>query len=155
MLQKILVPLDASELAEKALPYAQHILGDEGELFLLSVIDIAGVTYPLMPGPYPIPIEQGFENNESVRTQITTHAESYLRTIHDRLATSGPEITTLVRAGSPADTIVEAALELGADAIVMSTHGRSGLGRWVYGSVAQKVLSAAPCPVMIIPIGKK
>ena len=65
-----------------------------------------------------------------------------------------PEYTirTRLAEGQPAERILEQAEELAVDAIVMSTHGRSGVSRWVFGSVAQKVLSGASCPIFIIPL---
>ena len=57
----------------------------------------------------------------------------------------------MVEAGDPATVIVETAQKLHVDAIVMSTHGRSGLSRWLFGSVTQKVLAASCCPVFVIP----
>ena len=56
-----------------------------------------------------------------------------------------------VHVGEPANVIVETAERLKVDAIVMSTHGRSGLSRWLFGSVTNKVLSANVCPVYVIP----
>jgi nucleotide-binding universal stress UspA family protein len=60
-------------------------------------------------------------------------------------------IHTEVHLGNPTSVIVERAQALHVDAIVMSTHGRSGINRWMYGSVAQRVLALMPCPVLIVP----
>jgi nucleotide-binding universal stress UspA family protein len=151
MLNHILVPLDESEFAEKALSYAEQILAPKGQLTLLTVVDTVSAVYPLMPGPYPVPIEQSLDAQETIRVQLSQRADSYLNSVVERLSTSDFRVVVLVREGIPAETIVSAAEELAVDAIAMSTHGRSGLGRWIFGSVTQKVLSATPCPVFIIP----
>ena len=83
-----------------------------------------------------------------LRDDIVKHAGESLAA----LAAASPDarITTEVAVGSPAETIVEAAGDLGADLIVMGTHGRSGVGNLLIGSVAERVIRAAPCPVMTV-----
>jgi nucleotide-binding universal stress UspA family protein len=91
------------------------------------------------------------QSYESVERQMRVQAEDYLRSISKRLASTGARIDISVQVGRDAEVIVEHAKEVGADAIVMATHGRSGISRWLLGSVTQKVLQAAPCPVVVIP----
>ena len=88
--------------------------------------------------------ETSFEEQE-------TRASDYLNQITQNLPKPHPQIEISVQVGSPADVIVDTAKSFGVDAIVMSTHGRTGLSRWLFGSVTQKVLSATPCPVFVIP----
>ena len=57
----------------------------------------------------------------------------------------------MVQFGDPASVIVDTAGQLHVDAIVMSTHGRSGISRWIFGSVTNKVLGMAECPVLVVP----
>jgi nucleotide-binding universal stress UspA family protein len=96
-------------------------------------------------------VESNTEIYEKMVKQMTEHAREYLHKVGDSLKGSGLEVALRVTTGHPADCIVASADELNADAIVMSTHGRSGISRWVYGSVTQKVLSVAHLPVMVIP----
>jgi nucleotide-binding universal stress UspA family protein len=92
---------------------------------------------------------------EGLARQMRVQAESYLRQVAERLRGTGARIDILVQVGKAADVIVENAADLNVDAIVMATHGRSGISRWLLGSVTQKVLSAAPCPVYVIPSRKR
>jgi nucleotide-binding universal stress UspA family protein len=81
---------------------------------------------------------------------------SYLKRIAENLtATSQLEVRYEFFTGEPASIIVDRAKALNVDAIVMSTHGRSGFSRWLFGSVTQKVLNAMPCPVLVVPGAKK
>jgi len=148
MLKHILVPLDESELAEKALEHAKALLGKEGKLTLLTVVNAPDF---VTSGLYPVPFEYQIENYESLRKKRLEYAESYLRHILERLQKDGYKAEYRLVVGEPADCIVEQALDLGVDAICMSTHGRSGISRWIFGSVTQKVMTVAACPVYVIP----
>jgi len=79
-----------------------------------------------------------------------TDAEEYLAPIAIDLRNKGVRVESRVRRGNPADAIVAAARESGADLIAMSTHGRGGLGRLVFGSVAQAVLRQVDMPVFLM-----
>lgn len=148
MLNHILVPLDESELAEKALEHAKHILAQEGRLTLLTIVNAPDF---VTSGLYPVPFEYQIENYESIRKKRLEYAESYLRQVVENLRKGGYKVDHKLVVGEPADCIVEQAKELGVDAICMSTHGRSGISRWIFGSVTQKVLTAAACPVYVVP----
>ncbi len=146
MLNHILIPLDFSPLAEKALKYALEIVGNDGQITLLSVVEPQlGDAYSSMtPGVVGAMAETSFEDQQ-------TRATDYLNQIAHNLAKPHPRVEISVQLGSPADVIVDTAKSFGVDAIVMSTHGRTGLSRWLFGSVTQKVLGATPCPVFVIP----
>lgn len=152
MLNHVLVPLDQSQLAETALEYAPRLLGPGGHITLLTVIVPPDLSFSSLYGEGigPVMTEMNV-NYESLERQIRVQAEDYLRKISERLASSGIRVDLLVQVGQDAEVIVESAESLGVDAIVMATHGRSGLSRWLLGSVTQKVLNAAPCPVFVIP----
>ncbi len=152
MLKHILVPLDQSSLAENALEHLPELVSSETRVTLLAVI----VPPDLSPGtwytddPVEIMPEAG-DMYEGLARQMVVQAEAYLRQISDRLNESGIKTDILVQTGKADATIVSTATDLDINAIVMATHGRSGLSRWLLGSVTQKVLSAAPCPVYVIP----
>lgn len=146
MLNHILVPLDASELSERAIEFAKQIVSPEGRITLLSVVEPPASPYLISSAVYPIPFDY-----DQMHEEQRKHAHEYLERTLKRVSDVAPNSDFSVRIGSPAEAILEAAKDSHVDAIVMSTHGRSGLGRWIFGSVTQKVLSAAPCPVMVIP----
>jgi nucleotide-binding universal stress UspA family protein len=148
MLKNIIVPLDGSTLAEAALPYAKSILAPGGKLTLLSVVQSPEAPlYDFYPAPMPRVRSFEDELNDAVR-----YAQDYLERIAgDLREQTDCAVITRTEAGDPALEIVAVAEEAKADAIVMSTHGRSGLSRWIFGSVTQKVLGAAPCPIFVVP----
>ncbi len=150
MLQHVLVPLDGSSLAEEALAYARQIVGAGAKITLLTVVDI-----PEYPIYYYYPAPMVSRDMESAETKdLLKQASEYLEKMAATLQSD--EITVRIEAqvGQSAPVIVETAAKDQVDAIVMSTHGRSGLGRWLFGSVTNKVLETASCPVFVIP-GKK
>lgn len=148
MLNHLLVPLDGSELARTALPYAKAILAPNGRITLVSVIQPPETPiYDFYPAPMP--------HSNTYATDINTiihYAQDYLEHIADELRDEGfSRVHVRVETGDPAAEIVAVAEQVQADAIVISTHGRSGFSRWLFGSVTQKVMTIAPCPIMVIP----
>ena len=141
MINKILVPLDGSDLAEKAIPYALEMAQKfDATIVLVRVLHPHLVMSDYGAGLYHELV--ALEKNE---------AKSYLDTLCLKLQKSHPYVERKILAGGlVAQAIIDLAQEISADVIVMSTHGRSGLGRWVYGSVATKVLQHAKCPVLIV-----
>lgn len=146
MYGKILVPLDGSPLAELALPHAEALAqGFESELLLVRVCP-----------PVSDPVEfytfgEGVtDNNRELQAQAEKNAKDYLRSLQEKLQLNHIKSGYFVLHRSVPEALLEMAATEGVDLIVMSTHGRSGLSRWVYGSVAAKVLQAAPCPVFLI-----
>ena len=79
-------------------------------------------------------------------------AERHLRDSLQRLHATGDCLVTL---GPAAGSIIEAAATLPAALVVVGTHGRTGLARWVLGSVAERVMRQAPCSVLVVPLGQK
>lgn len=140
MLKHVLVPLDGSPLAETALDYATQITDKTSTLHLLAVVaDIDNFFVPTA--------------GSVKRIDDQLHqARKYLTEVAVRLKKdNGLNVATEARVGDPATTIVDVAHRLHVDAIAMSTHGRSGMSKVIFGSVAQKVLQLTPCPVFIIP----
>ena len=141
MINKILVPLDGSKLAEKSLPYAE----------LLAQKFSAALILVRVEEPIPVISELSSEMNGLKENQPNTEASLYLNSIKGELRELHIPARTVVAANHGiAETLLEIACEKNVDLVVMSTHGRSGLGRWVYGSVANKVLGSAPCPVFLV-----
>lgn len=145
MFKKILIPLDGSKLAEKALPYAEVLAQKfEAQLILLRVLPpTATRTDYGQTGTYSPQLIQEWE----------AEAEAYLKTVQAQLLPRHLNIHHEVLEGNPvAEMILELACDQAIDLIVMSTHGYSGSDRWVYGSVANKILERAPCPVFLVRV---
>lgn len=154
MFRNVLVPLDGSPLAEQALAYATEIIQPDGTLTLVSVVRIpAYVAYGV--SPYYGSIHETGDAADDHQTTVeawTNETKAYLEQVAAVLKLSTPAtIRIQAQVGDAAESIVELAEALDADAIVISTHGRSGLSRWLFGSVTQRVLEGAPCPVFVIP----
>jgi len=135
---KILVPLDGSELAERVLlPAVRWAEAVQAGLVLLAVVT------PQLRSSHP-------DKVENVVQTRSYEAGLYLKGLHKRLMPTLIEVETAVLSGPAAHTILTYAQENGVDLILMTTHGRSGLTRWSLGQVAHKVLRRAPCPVVIL-----
>jgi nucleotide-binding universal stress UspA family protein len=147
MLQKILVPLDGSELAERALPYAKALAEKfDGELILFRGLETVRIVPLPEFGVVP------YEYDELV-DQAEEQAHGYLGDLRDEIREEGLSARVAVTRGrSVADAIVDFAEKEAVDLIVKTTHGRSGISRWVFGSVALKVLEQAPCPVFLVRV---
>ncbi len=141
--QHILVTLDGSELAELALTDAVDLAKlSQAEITVLQVI--SPIDHVIMASAeYPIYIDQQWENKRAVALQ-------YLRDVANRMGYEDNTIHLAIEMGPPAETILDYAGEHGIDIIVMATHGRSGLRRWLYGSVAEQVLHGADIPVLMV-----
>ena len=140
-LDRVVVPLDGSPLAERALCTALALLRERPAATLILVRAAQAAT----PRPWTDLIEAQIE--------VVDEAKRYLGTIAGRLRAEEPRrpVTTSVWYGLPARAIAEAADACSAQLIVMSTHGRSGLRRMVLGSVAESVLRATATPVLLVP----
>jgi nucleotide-binding universal stress UspA family protein len=141
MYKRALVALDGSPVAETIMPFILKIAGPlDMEVVLLRVIQ--PLTPVVIEGSRHIEVE----DIEARRID----AEEYLAPLAVELRGKAVRVSTQVRRGVPADEIVAAAKEAGADLIAMSTHGRGGLGRILFGSVAQAVLQQAQVPVFLL-----
>jgi nucleotide-binding universal stress UspA family protein len=141
-IHKILAPLDGSDIGEVALPYAEAIATtSRATVNLIQIISPPGtVEANLLGGP----------DWRKFINAMRDAGESYLKSIAERLSGKDIKVTYEVLTGDPADKIVEYATAKGANLIAMSTHGRTGLSRWVLGSVADKVLHGARIPILLV-----
>jgi CBS domain-containing protein/nucleotide-binding universal stress UspA family protein len=137
----VLVPLDGSALAEAILPFVSEFAGPLGlEIVLLRVV--LPVSPQAMDGSPLLTVDD-------VEARLA-EAVAYLAPIATRLTTRGIRARTDVRQGRPVDEIVAGAKEAGADFIAMTTHGRGGLSRLLFGSVAEAVLRESEAPVFLM-----
>jgi nucleotide-binding universal stress UspA family protein len=141
MYKRILVPLDGSELAKRALTEAEKLAKCFGaEMMLFQVVPFM----PIYGSPELVtPLIVDEKQKES--------AERYLDNLAEELKKKGLNITAVVKTGQQvAVEIIDFAKESGADLIVMCTHGRSGITRWMLGSVALKLLTRGETPILLI-----
>ena len=142
MYKRILVPLDGSELARKALDYAEKLAETfDSEIILFQVVPFMSIYgAPDLMTPFIV-------NDEKQREA----AERYLTNLSEELKKRGFKVTAEVKTGQQvAVEIVDFAKESGVDLIVMCTHGHSGITLWALGSVAYKVLTIAETPILLI-----
>jgi len=139
MYHKVLVPLDGSDFSEMVLPHINSLAkaGEIGELILLYVIEA-------------VPIKSRFY--EELETNHKAAAQTYLSELVKNLKLGRLKITSEIMQGDPASAIIDYTKDNGIDLIVLATHGRSGISRWVLGSVADKVMHYACAPVFMVRV---
>jgi nucleotide-binding universal stress UspA family protein len=146
-LKRILVPLDGSELARRALPHAVELArGARAELILLHAVAPPQATFGWRPNGQSLPLWETDMSAVRARAdqELTALAVGLSREVQGR---------AVVVSGMPAEMILDQAYAHQVDLIVMATHGYSGLRRWALGSVADKVLHAATTPLMLVRAG--
>ena len=145
MYQKILVPLDGSDRAGTIMPHAIEMAQRfDAKLILLQVIEpVATAALAYEGGISPIIYEREMANLEE-------SAKSYLANWRSKLAQKEITTSSIVEHGSVVRTILEVAAREGVDLIAMSSHGRTGLSRVFYGSVAAGILSSTNLPLLLI-----
>ena len=141
-LKRILVPVDFSPLSKKAVHYATRLARQFGaELNLFHVVE------PEIPPAFdgfmipPPPVSNG----------SSTHSAGQLKALVNSVRNAGaPRVSSTVRCGLGSIEIVDAAKELDVDLIVIATHGYTGWKHFAIGSTAERVVRAAPCPVLVV-----
>jgi nucleotide-binding universal stress UspA family protein len=145
MFEKIMVPLDGSKLAECVLPHVEAFI--EGchvsKVVLVRVVETAASFYS---GDYPINPEVLKERESDSKSS----AKEYLDQIVNRLESKDTELHSEVLVGHIADSLADFSEKNDFDLILIATHGRSGINRWVRGSIADKVLRGANIPVLMV-----
>lgn len=131
----VVVPIDFSDPAEQALDYACQLAGKLGAT--IHLVHAIGPIGELPLGPQLLD-ELGGERRRALEELAARRREH---------ATFGPPI---LEVADPRDAILDAVEKVGAELIVMSTHGRRGLSRVLLGSVAESVIRRAPCPVLVV-----
>ncbi len=139
--QRILVPIDFSDNAASVLDWAAHLAKEHGSRILLLHVYHLPVEFQQLEGAYLPPDFWSTVKNE---------AEQQLGRFAEDLRGRGLEVEALVREGYPATVIVEEAESLEADLVVIGTHGLSGLKHMLLGSIAERVVQKAPCPVLTV-----
>lgn len=146
----MLVPLDGSELAESVIPHVQALAEqwgpEEVDAVLLRVCEpvVVSSDYPPTAGL------TWKEHEQRELTRPKTECEEYLAGVQKRLEGLGLRTRSVVLEGKPADEITEYCRDNPVGLIVMCTHGRSGISRWAYGSVADRVLHGSCSPIFLV-----
>jgi len=149
MFKRILVCLDGSKLAEQILPYAtEEAIHFEGKLILLQVVQEPVAFSPGIPGDAPVPIET--EAMVEGTKEALDRARDYLEKLAAPLRKRGIQIETVAIPGRTGEAILDYANTNSIDLITIATHGRGGLRRVVFGSVADHVLRESGLPVLVI-----
>jgi nucleotide-binding universal stress UspA family protein len=139
---RILCPVDFSNPSRRALHYAAALASREG-----AVLHVLYVVPAVMPLPVPILMVAAGPARVDARTAALEALDAFVA----NAALPQPPIT-IVRDGPPVDAILACAADLGADLLVLGSHGRDGLGHLLFGSTAERVLHKAPCPTLIVPL---
>ena len=148
MFKRILVPLDGSTRAERALRVAARIARvGEGTVVLLQVVPIPNEYAASLYGPY---LAQSTWSSEEVLEMRVARAKAYIESVGQSEALTGISIETKVVMGAAAQVIEEIACEEEADLVVLCSHGDTGFKRWLLGSVAQGLSRACRVPVLIL-----
>jgi nucleotide-binding universal stress UspA family protein len=154
MYSKVLVPLDGSEVSERALAHAQSVAGAFGaRVYLLQVISLSHEYEAVRGagGDSPTAVEYSLDLARQITASRQTRTETYLEATAAQLEKNGLQVETSVRQGSALENITHFVAENGIDLIVMSTHGRGELQRFLVGSVTDRVIRSSHVPVLAIP----
>jgi nucleotide-binding universal stress UspA family protein len=144
MFKTILVPLDGSKRAEAILPHVEDLARlSQGKLILLQVVEPPTYLASEPGGAVPV-------LDDGLLKVLLRDAEAYLAGVQEALQRQGIEAETRVGMGSAVSQIMEAARMEGADIIAMASHGRTGLKRVFYGSVAAGVLHVVDRPLLLV-----
>ena len=146
LIKRILVPLDGSKVAEQIVPHAEELarcMGAELILFQAYESFLGVISGEAM-------VTMSAEEIKEANRHREEDAKAYLRTIAGTLREMGLTVSEVVVPGDPADVILSYAESNAVDMISMSTHGLSGLKRWVFGSVTDKALHAGNMPVLVV-----
>jgi nucleotide-binding universal stress UspA family protein len=146
MYKKIMVPLDGSKLAECVFPHVESLVkaGQVGEVVFVRVVE--PYNFSLMSG------EEVPKPDDIVRfdAEARVVGEKYIQNVADRAKSNGVTVRGEILIGRPSVKLAEYANNGGFDLVIIATHGRSGVSRWVWGSVADRLLRAVCIPILMV-----
>jgi nucleotide-binding universal stress UspA family protein len=142
--QRLLVPVDFSDSSVRALRHAVDLAAESGGS--LTIVHVVPADYGLLG--------IGREESRDLDKSLQRQGAHRLRALADAHVRQNVPADLEVRRGRPAEEIVAAATESKCDLIVLSTHGHTGLDRYLIGSVADRVARLSPCPVLLMPSGR-
>jgi nucleotide-binding universal stress UspA family protein len=144
--KRILAPLDGSQLSEQALEDVKAVAAGKKDCLITLLMVVEPILQVYLVDYFNV------EDYETAERRHESEAKEYLVSIAEEMTKSGIRVEVeLVVGGTADEAIIDYAKQNNIDLIVMSTHGRSGVHRWIFGSVAQRVLRHSPVPVLIVP----
>jgi nucleotide-binding universal stress UspA family protein len=147
MYKKIMVPLDGSKLAECVLPHLETIVKgcESPEVIAVKVVEPLSV-------PYGREVSQlaSLEQVKAFETHQKADAEKYLKEVIARLKKTGVNAKAKVIYGKAGEALSDYATKNKVDLVIIATHGRSGISRWVWGSVADRLVRSVSVPVLMV-----
>ena len=144
MFNRILVPLDGSKLAECVFPYVEDIAK-----IRTSMVELVTVFEPFEMPPHGGMVFDE-ENEKEYNECSKKNAEAYIQKIKGRFQSKGIDTESAILVGKVDKSLVDYANDHDFDLIVMATHGRSGVERWIMGSIADKLIHYSTTPVLLI-----
>ena len=138
--QRVLVPVDFSKPSLRALRYAIDLAADSGASLTLVYVVAADYGW----------LDVGRDEYRDLDLSLQKQAAAELASLADANIPPNMPVDLEVRIGRPAEEIATAAAEAKSDLIILATHGRTGLDRYLIGSVAERVAHLAPCPVYLM-----
>ena len=149
MYNKIMVPLDGSDLAECVIPHVEAIVSG----FKLTEVVLVRVVDPVRL-PLSVPAQGNYGFTEKDRQQLEANrkkaANEYLEKMADSLSITSTIFSYAVLEGNPANMLADYATKNAVDLIVIASHGRSGVSRWVMGSLAERIVRTSCVPVLMV-----
>jgi nucleotide-binding universal stress UspA family protein len=143
--QHVLVPLDGSELAESVLPHLDAVASN----CKITTVELIRAVPPIeMHYKAAVPFDSRQE--KQINAAAIKEAEDYLLKVKSRLDASRMSVTTKVLPGPVAEVLANYLNNSDADLLIMATHGRSGPSRWLWGSVAERLLHTCCIPVFLV-----
>ena len=149
MFEKMLVCLDGSKLSEQIFPYArEQAIRFRSKVVLMHVVGTSALVSPAVPGTTAMPIMTSslLERMQEEENE----ANAYLESLAGPLRESGLEVEIVIKHGAAGDVIIDYAINNDIDLIALATHGRSGVIRTVFGSVADQVMRQSGLPILMI-----
>ena len=154
--ERITVPVDGSELAEEILPHAVYLSRAMGLTIDLARVNPSAEEYYRSMAVGPAEAMRAVPPYEEYIAAVDGEAEGYLAELKGRLMAQGAAaVATLLRHGKAADSIADLAAATDNNLVAMTTHGRSGVGRLVLGSVAERVVRQSGDPVLLVRGGQE
>ncbi len=147
MYKKIMVPLDGSKLAEGVFPHLETVIKgcESPEVIVVQAVEPLSV-------PYGREVSQftSLEQVKAFETHQKVEAEKYLKEIVARLRKTGVNAKAKVIYGKASEALSDYATRHGIDLVIIATHGRSGVSRWVWGSIADRLVRSVSAPVLMV-----
>jgi nucleotide-binding universal stress UspA family protein len=145
--EKVLLPLDGSPFSETSIPHLEKLIkGTEAEIILLRVSEP-----PIVPSDRSPAIKPSWEEyRDMLMAEVQQQALEYLKRIKATFEGRGAKVRSQVVLGKATESILQVAQKENVDLIAITTHGRTGVSRWVYGSVVNRVVEESLQPVLLI-----